>query len=1165
MPVPTNRNKILPARGNFTDLDSNKSSLLDGEICYAIDQDQYYQKEGAVLVSVGATKAQGLLADSALQSGDNISVLNNDSGYLTNASLQISNANDVNLTNIEEDQVLFWDGTDFINGSAPVMIEVKNSSGSTISKGTPVYVSGTHTSGKPEISLADNDGASTHPAIGLVHKDIANGDEGHVTVSGMLFNVNTSFSGWSAGDALYLSDSPGTLTNVRPTLTAQKVQKVALVTRVHSTAGSVLVIGAGRTNDIPNDLVTLTGVSLGDTTLGTFTGSTISDNESIKDALQTLETAVENNAQPSNVLTTTTQFGGDVSGTYNNIVITDGTGSNLDADLLDGQQGTYYLDYTNFTNTPTIPVDSVNTQTGAVVLDADDIDDAATSHKFVTASDVTALSTLSTDLAGKADLVGGVLDTSQLPDIAISEYKGAVANQTAMLAISGEKGDWVIRNDDSKVYVITGNTPSSASSWTALSYPAGFSGAYSDLTGTPTIPTATSDLTNDSGFISDITTQTDPKYLRSDAADTFSGDLTSSGSARIILKKTDNNVSDHIQFFNGTTRVGEIGCENNNFLEINKETANNIFTPRYIRADSGFFVDGTTKGIDSSGNFIGGTIAGASDYADLTNNTHTVEAATNLAVGWYTIATNVGDRAVARFGLRDTNASDHQSLVFYASHHYGSNSELTVLHSSRFSGSPFRYMRIKEGGTYDGAMLQVYIDDASNNVGVYLLGDNFQSSGWVLKDWVSDGTNPGGLNNFSALTNTAVQIDIDQFIDGGIATTGNIYAGGNTTQYRVLTTADEGSGNNLDADTLDGQEGSYYLDYNNFTNTPTIGASAQLQGYQDYEALIDFGSDTAGTERRIISAALANQIYSTIAFQIDVVDNLSNHAQSARASTNEKSTYYVYCSRTDATSLNSPNNVTIKGPTSGDLIRARQISQGNYEVTIKNTSQYREYRISVKVIGVNGSHTITYRNGDTPSTATASYTSSSSSTNIDYFQAVTADSYTGNGSALTNVDADTLDGAQPDVNRSSSTIVQRHSNGWIYANYFNTTPNDVNDGSTITKVCIETGNDGFIRHGSADAVREFLAEEATLTSAAWDISTSNNWTSSTSFTVAAPSGAVNGLTGLFRITAGTLVWNSVFKFPGGSAPSITSYPAIIPYYVQDSSNILMGNVTEGIT
>ena len=73
MPVPSPRNKILPARGNFADLNTNVASLLDGEICYAIDQDQYYQKEGSVLVAVGATKAQGVLADSAVQPGDNVS------------------------------------------------------------------------------------------------------------------------------------------------------------------------------------------------------------------------------------------------------------------------------------------------------------------------------------------------------------------------------------------------------------------------------------------------------------------------------------------------------------------------------------------------------------------------------------------------------------------------------------------------------------------------------------------------------------------------------------------------------------------------------------------------------------------------------------------------------------------------------------------------------------------------------------------------------------------------------------------------------------------------------------------------------------------------------------------------------------------------------------
>ena len=65
---------------------------------------------------------------------------------------------------------------------------------------------------------------------------------------------------------------------------------------------------------------------------------------------------------------------------------------------------------------------------------------------------------------------------------------------------------------------------------------------------------------------------------------------------------------------------------------------------------------------------------------------------------------------------------------------------------------------------------------------------------------------------------------------------------------RLLTDADLGTGAGLDADTLDGQEGSHYLDYNNFTNTPAATTKADL----DVDHLITLSgvtdaSDSLGT------------------------------------------------------------------------------------------------------------------------------------------------------------------------------------------------------------------------------------------------------------------------------------------------------------------------------
>ena len=79
---------------------------------------------------------------------------------------------------------------------------------------------------------------------------------------------------------------------------------------------------------------------------------------------------------------------------------------------------------------------------------------------------------------------GGKLNTAQLPNLAITSFLGNAANEAAMLALTGQEGDWAIRTDSGAVWIITGATPSNIGSWTQLSYPAAPVASVNGDTGT---------------------------------------------------------------------------------------------------------------------------------------------------------------------------------------------------------------------------------------------------------------------------------------------------------------------------------------------------------------------------------------------------------------------------------------------------------------------------------------------------------------------------------------------------------------------------------------------------------------------------------------------------------------------------------------------------------
>lgn len=98
-------------------------------------------------------------------------------------------------------------------------------------------------------------------------------------------------------------------------------------------------------------------------------------------------------------------------------------------------------------------------------------------------------------IAGKASLIGGKLDPAQVPDIALQQYLGAVANDAEMLALAGQPGDWCTRSDTGTDWRVIGN-PASLAGWLQTSYPSAPVSSVNGKTGAVTLAKADVGLGN---------------------------------------------------------------------------------------------------------------------------------------------------------------------------------------------------------------------------------------------------------------------------------------------------------------------------------------------------------------------------------------------------------------------------------------------------------------------------------------------------------------------------------------------------------------------------------------------------------------------------------------------------------------------------------------------
>ena len=181
--------------------------------------------------------------------------------YITGSSLIVNNitvltsltASGLNYPSVDgiAGQVIETDGAgNLFFGNIDTIVEnVKNVSGRTLYKGTPVHATGSGTSGNiVGVIAASASRASTMPATFILAQTLTSGAEGLGIISGLIQGVNTS--AFQNGQVIYVGANGG-YTNVPPT-GSNLIQNLGIVTKVHPTNGGGVVLGAGRANATPN-------------------------------------------------------------------------------------------------------------------------------------------------------------------------------------------------------------------------------------------------------------------------------------------------------------------------------------------------------------------------------------------------------------------------------------------------------------------------------------------------------------------------------------------------------------------------------------------------------------------------------------------------------------------------------------------------------------------------------------------------------------------------------------------------------------------------------------------------------------------------------------------------------------------------------------------------
>lgn len=225
----------------------------------------------------------------SLTIGGAIGLSNIDSILFINASTMINGSLIVLGDNITIGGIEVATLNDLTAGNVTVssLVKVKNTAGATANKGAAMtFESYNAAIDRYDVIFANNSVREGH-AHCLMTSTVVNNGQGQCLVFGALETFDTS--GWSEGEDIYLNETPGTLTDIKP-LSSECIQKLGVVLRSHAVQGSVYVHGAGRCNDVPYNFSVLGNITanyfFGDgSQLTNIAGSNLSWNQTLADTL----------------------------------------------------------------------------------------------------------------------------------------------------------------------------------------------------------------------------------------------------------------------------------------------------------------------------------------------------------------------------------------------------------------------------------------------------------------------------------------------------------------------------------------------------------------------------------------------------------------------------------------------------------------------------------------------------------------------------------------------------------------------------------------------------------------------------------------------------------------------------------------------------------------